>query len=124
MFIYPFEKLQAWHHSTEMVVKIYAVTAKFPAEERYGLVQQIRRAAISVSSNLSEGSGRFSAKDQSHFYSISYSSLLELLNQLLLSKRLGWLTDTEYEDIRPAIETLSAIINALRASILKKELKH
>ena len=107
-----------------MVVKIYAVTAKFPAEERYGLVQQIRRAAISVSSNLSEGSGRFSAKDQSHFYSISYSSLLELLNQLLLSKRLGWLTDTEYEDIRPAIETLSAIINALRASILKKELKH
>ena len=123
MFIYPFEKLQAWHIATEVVVKIYTITTKFPAEERYGLVQQIRRAAISVSSNLSEGTGRFSAKDQSHFYSISYSSLLELLNQLLLSKRLGWLTDTEYEDIRAEIEKLSAVINALRASILKKELK-
>ena len=121
MFIYPFEKLQAWHIATDMVVKVYTITEKFPKEERYGLVQQLRRAAISVSSNLSEGSGRFSARDQSHFYSMSYSSLLELLNQLMIAKQLGWLSETEYMDMRTVIEPLSAVINALRNAILKKE---
>lgn len=120
MFIYPFEKLQAWHASHKMVVRLYTVTAKFPVEERYGLAKQLRRAAVSVSSNLSEGSGRFSGKDQAHFYSMAYSSLMELLNQLMIAKDLGWLSTEDYNDLRMSIELLSAVITALRKAVLLK----
>ena len=121
MYTYPFEKLQAWHGAHKMVVRLYEITAKFPAEERYGLTQQLRRAAVSVSSNLSEGSGRFSAKDQGHFYSTAYSSLMEALNQILIAKDLGWVSLDAYEELRGHMEGLSAVITALRKSILSKQ---
>ncbi len=123
MFVYPFEKLQAWHVAQSLVVKLYTVTSKFPSEERYGLVQQIRRAAVSISSNLSEGSGRFSVKDQGHFYSMSYSSLLEVLNQLFIAKQLSWLSPEDYTELRGQIEQLSAIITALRRAVMNKQPK-
>ena len=92
MYLYPFEKLEVWQLSKLMVVKVYKLTASFPDSEKFGIVSQIRRSAISVSSNLAEGTGRNSAKDQAYFYSISYSSLMELLNQLLISKELHWIS--------------------------------
>ncbi|MFM7670985.1 MAG: four helix bundle protein [Bacteroidota bacterium] len=72
-----------------MLVNIYRITYKFPSEERYSFAQQLRRAALSVVSNLSEGSGRLSAKDQSHFYNMAYASLLEALNQVIIAQDLG-----------------------------------
>jgi four helix bundle protein len=120
MFIYPFEKLQAWHAARKMIVFVYKLTAKFPLEERYGISLQLRRAAISVASNLSEGSGRLSAKDQGHFYNISYSSLMEALNQVIIAKDLDWISDSDYDELRSYIEPLSGTIGALRKSILNK----
>ncbi len=72
-----------------MVVKVYKLTAAFPDSEKFGIVSQIRRAAISVSSNLAEGTGRNSAKDQAYFYSIFYSSLMDF------SRRLRFNTDRD-----------------------------
>jgi four helix bundle protein len=120
MFIYPFEKLQAWHAARKMVTQVYKVSAKLPSEERYGLSLQMRRAAISVASNLSEGSGRFSAKDQGHFYSMAYSSLMEALNQVILAMDLDWISKDDYDELRAYIEPLSGAIGALRKSILTK----
>jgi len=121
MFIYPFEKLQAWHAAHKMVVRLYSITTKFPPEERYGLAQQMRRAAVSISSNLSEGSGRFSGKDQAHFYSMAYSSLLEVLNQLMIAREFNWVSDEDYVELRATIEPLSAVILALRKAVLNKQ---
>ena len=119
MYTYPFEKLEVWQLSKKLVVRIYAITKTFPADEKFGLVNQMPRAAISISSNLAEGSGRSTAKDQAYFYNLSYSSLMELLNQLLVSSDLNWLSKEEMNSLRTDIEIISMKINALRKSILK-----
>jgi four helix bundle protein len=120
MHTYPFEKLEAWQAARNLSVKVYGLTSTFPAEEKYGIVQQLRRAAVSVASNISEGTGRFAPKDQAHFYSMSYGSLMELLNQIIISRDLELLPDHEYDKIRKSIETLSAIISGLRKHTLNK----
>lgn len=119
MYTYPFEKLEVWRLSKRLVVDIYKITGKFPTEERFGLVNQMRRAAVSISSNLAEGSGRNTAKDQAYFYNIAYSSLMELLNQLLIAFDLKWIEEEELNRLRSEIEVISVKINALRKSILK-----
>lgn len=119
MYTYPFEKLEVWHAAKNLVVKIYKLTASFPVEEKFGMVSQMRRAAVSICSNLAEGSGRSTSKDQGHFYSLSYSSLMELLNQLLIALELQWLTEGDFNETRQDLERISAKINSLRKSILK-----
>lgn len=119
MYTYPFEKLEVWRLSKNLVVSIYKITEKFPTEERFGLVNQMRRAAVSISSNLAEGSGRNTAKDQAYFYNMAYSSLMELLNQLLIAFDLKWIAEEEINRLREEIEIISVKINALRKSILK-----
>src|SRR5215204_1219930 len=103
MYTYAFEKLQVWHLAKELVVKNYAVTVNFPAEEKFGMVSQMRRAAVSICSNLAEGSGRNTGKDQRHFYGMAYSSLIELLNHLLIAEVLGWVKLDELAQLRPEI---------------------
>jgi four helix bundle protein len=118
MYTYPFEKLDVWRLSKNLVVNVYKITEKFPSEERFGLINQMRRAAVSISSNLAEGSGRKTAKDQAYFYNMAYSSLMELLNQLLIAFDLKWIAEDEVKRLREEIEIISAKINALRKSIL------
>jgi four helix bundle protein len=120
MYTYSFEKLDVWQLSRELVKKIYHLTRKFPDEERYGLISQIRRATISVSSNLAEGSARKTAKDQAHFTTVSYGSLMEMLNQLIISSDLKYITDVELSEIRPDIEEIGNKLNALRNSQLNR----
>ena len=120
MYIYPFEKLEVWQLSKRLVVKIYQITQHFPIDEKFGLVNQMRRAAVSVCSNLAEGSSRNTSKDQAYFYTMSYSSLTELLNQLLISFDLEWISENELTSIRTEMEIISGKINALRKSILNK----
>ncbi len=119
MYNYPFEKPEVWQMSKQLVVKVYKITEKFPTDKRVSLVNQMRRAAVSICSNLAEGSGRGIPKDQAHFYSMSYSSLMELLNQLLISLDLNWVNSDEVLLIRADIEKVSVKINVLRKSILK-----
>ena len=80
---YSFEKLASWQHARKLAAWIYVVTQKFPSEEKFGLTSQMRRAAVSIASNLAEGTSRTTVKDQFHFSTISYSSTIELLNDLI-----------------------------------------
>jgi four helix bundle protein len=116
-YIYSFEKLDAWKLSRKVASTTYQVTKTFPSEEKYGLVQQTRRAILSVSSNVAEGSSRKTSKDQGHFYTMAYSSLMEVLNQLIFALDQHWIKEEDYEDLRNEISKLSYMINSLRKSL-------
>lgn len=90
----------------ELVVDIYKLTNSFPAEEKYGLVSQMNRAAISIPSNIAEGAGRNSDKDFSHFICMSIGSMYELHTQLILSERLGFINHTQSCEIQDTLDNL------------------
>jgi four helix bundle protein len=119
MHKYSFEKLEVWMAAKELVKVIYLKTKSFPSSEQFGLTNQIRRAAVSIASNIAEGSSRKTKKEQARFIQIAYSSLMELLNQIIISFDLGLLINDDYTLIRAAIEKLSIKINALHRSQLK-----
>jgi four helix bundle protein len=106
----------AWKESRMFVKMIYEVTAQFPKEEIYSLTNQIRRAAVSVASNLAEGSGRSSSKDKSHFYQMAYSSLMETLNQIYTSLDLNYINEKVFESLRNKACSISYLITALKKS--------
>ena len=89
----PHERLEAWKFSMELAKAVYQMTAEFPIEERYGLSQQMRRAAVSIPSNLAEGAGRNGEKEYLHFIGISRGSLAELETQMQLAVMLGFTTE-------------------------------
>lgn len=100
--IYNFEKLEVWKEARILVKQIFKYTKLFPKEEIFSLTSQLRRAAISICSNIAEGSGRETVKDKASFYTIAYGSLMELLNQLIISVDLDYLsTDTLNSELRP-----------------------
>lgn len=115
-FEYSFEKLEAWKKAKTLTKAIYLATKSFPREEQFGLTQQIRRAAISVVSNIAEGAGRKTANDRANFYMIAYSSLLEITNQVILAFELEYLNPQEYAQIRKCISETSFLVNALYKS--------
>lgn len=117
---YGFEKLSVWQNSRNLVKDIYCLTKSLPSEERYGLVSQIQRAAVSVSSNIAEGASRVSSKDQGHFYQTAYASLMEILCQLTLCLDLGYITESIYQSTREKIDMVSFQINQLRSAALSK----
>ena len=94
--IYSFEKLQVWQTAAKLDKAIFELTKKLPKKEEYILISQIQRASISICSNIAEGSGRRKGKDQGQFYKIAYSSLLEVINQLLLAINRNYLTEEEF----------------------------
>ncbi len=120
MYTYSFERLEVWKDAKELTKEIYSVTAGFPSEEKFGLTSQIRRASVSIASNIAEGSSRKTSKDQSHFYTIAFSSSVEVLNQLIISHELGYLKSENYMAVRSKIEKVTNKLNALRSSISKK----
>ena len=97
---------------------IYKITNNFPREEKFGLISQIRRATVSVSSNLAEGTSRKTNKDKAHFTTISYSSAMEVLNQLIISKELDYISKNDYILVRQRIEKITNMLNSLRNSQL------
>lgn len=90
MKTYSFEKLECWQSARQLAVWIFKNTIGYPAEEKYGMVSQMRRASVSIASNIAEGTSRISKKEQSHFSTISYSSSIELLNDLIISHDLKY----------------------------------
>lgn len=116
MFV--FHKLQVWRLAKELVKDIYNLTKRFPAEERFGLASQINRAAISVASNIAEGSGRISRKDQAHFTQLSYGSLMEVACQLEIARDLDFVTEDELQSVCRSIKTVAEKLSALRSSQL------
>ena len=116
---YAFENLNAWKESRKLVVSVYQLLDSFPKFENYALCDQIRRSIISVPSNLAEGSGRISTKEQLHFYEIAYGSLMEAYNQLILASDLKYIEDENLNDLRPQIDTVARMLNGLRTSLIK-----
>ena len=118
--LFPFEKLRVWQESRGWVKTIYTLTRHFPDSERFGLISQLNRAAVSVPTNLAEGSARISKKDQAHFTHLAYSSLMECMNLLMLANDLQFLAENELQAQRTAIASLSAQLNALHQSQLRQ----
>ena len=93
--------LEAWKKSIELVTKVYELTKSFPEDEKFGLISQIRRASISIPSNIAEGAGRNSDKEMTRFLDISLGSIAELETQLIIAENLKYLNNTTiYEDIK------------------------
>ena len=120
MRTFSFEKLEVWQESISLTKMIYHLTKKFPSEEKFGLISQLRRASVSVASNLAEGTSRKTNKDKARFTTIAFSSSMEVLNQLIISKELLFISNKDYNLARVKIEKISNMLNALRKSQLSK----
>ena len=111
--------LDVWKKSIELVTEIYSITANFPNEEKYGIVSQIRRAAISVPSNIAEGCARFSDKENLRFLDIARGSLAELETQLIISKNLGFI---DSDNLIKKISTIAQMLSGLKRHLKQKEI--
>ena len=114
--IYAFEKLDAWKQAKELAKWVYKLVAKFPQYEQFALSSQVRRAVISVPSNIAEGTGRMSMKEKIHFLEISYGSLVETYCQLQIAVELNYITSDELEQVKPVFFSTSRLISGLRRS--------
>jgi len=117
---YQFERLNAWQESRKLVLAVYQLLKKFPSEERYALCDQLRRAAISVPSNIAEGNGRISVKEQIRFFEIAFGSVMEIYCQLQIAVDLDYISDADFNQIKPLIYNTSKLISGLRSSKVKK----
>jgi four helix bundle protein len=119
---YPdFTNMSVWKKSIELLLKIYEITKSFPADERFGLISDMRRAVNSISHNLAEGYGRFEPRDKTRFYKISRGSGYELMSQLFASFKLGYIIDKTILD--EIIVATTEIVNELTALIISLEKK-
>ena len=116
MKTYPFENMEVWKESRQLVKMIYRLQATFPTIEKYGLGDQLRRAVISVSSNLVEGNARYSTKEQIHFFDIAMGSLMEVYCQVLLAYDLEYLSEEQLFECKQKIERVRVLLNGLRRS--------
>lgn len=119
MYQFAFEKLEVWKETRILTKSLYVTTKLFPGNEKFGLISQIQRAVISVCSNIAEGSSRRSAKEQKVFYQMAYSSLMEVMNQLILSADLNYIDNNFLNSTRERILRISRMLNALRNSTIK-----
>lgn len=113
MLILSHKNLEVYKVSLQLVNKVYRLTKSYPKEEQFVLVPQIRRAAISVSSNLAEGAARKSYKEKIRFYEISRSSLVEVDTQFEISQMLGYLKETDLFELEKYIESIFRIMSKL-----------
>ena len=113
---FQFEKLNAWHEARKLVLNVYQLLEKFPKTENYALCDQLRRAVVSVPSNIAEGTGRVAIKEQIHFLEIAYASLMEVYCQLQIAVDLGYITPEDLQIVKRKIFTTSKLISGLRTS--------
>ena len=123
MYIYSFEKLEVWNESKEFTKSIFTLSSNFPDSEKFGLVSQLRRASVSICSNIAEGSARKSFKDKAHFTTMAFSSTVEVLNQLILSFELDFIKEKDYLKLRQDIESVTNKLNGLRNYQIDKSLE-
>ena len=114
MIYYAFEKLDVWKTSRKLVTEVYHLLHTFPSIEKYGLADQLRRAVISVPSNIAEGSGRCGVKDKLRFIEYAYGSLMEVYCQLILTCDLKYIDEENLTDIKQLIDSISLMLNGMR----------
>jgi len=117
---YSFQKLKVWQEAKKLVIEVYNLLDGFPKFEKYALCDQIRRAVVSVPSNIAEGSGRRSLREKIHYLEIAYGSLMETFNQLLIAIDLNYITEESVETIKPTIDSVAKMINGLWSSYSDK----
>jgi four helix bundle protein len=113
--------LDVWNKAMDLVVAVYQVSASFPREEAFGLSSQVRRAAVSVPSNIAEGHSRKSTAEFMRHISIAQGSLSELETQLLISERLGYITSGQQEELLGASSEIGKMLNGLQVSLSFKK---
>ena len=94
-----FQDLDTWKEGHKLVIDVYKISKLFPREEVFGLTSQIRRASVSITSNLAEGFGRQSYKDKNNFYQMAFGSIIEVRNQLLIARDVGYINDSNFDMI-------------------------
>lgn len=107
-----FTQLIVWQESHQLVLLIYEITKLFPKDELFGLISQMRRSAVSITSNIAEGFSRQSFKEKVQFYSIALGSLTELHNQLLVAKDVNYLDKDRFEKVLNQLVTVHKLLNA------------
>ena len=112
--------LRVWHQGIELVTAIYLITKTYPKEEIFGLVSQMRRAAISVPSNIAEGYARGTDREKLHFLRISSGSMSEIETQVMLSLNLGYISQDSYKELSEKVTSVWKQLNALISSIKKR----
>ncbi|MEW6570586.1 MAG: four helix bundle protein [Nitrospirota bacterium] len=117
-----YKELKVWQKAYQLCVELYKITKNFPNEEKYGLTSQIRRAAISVPSNIAEGYGRKTTREYIQSLYIAYGSNCELETQILLSRDLGYIKDEKIEGLQKEIGEVERMLKALIKSLENKHL--
>ena len=117
MTVKHYQELIAWQKAMDLVEEVYKVSRSFPREEIYGLTSQLRRAAVSIPSNIAEGQGRRTTADFLRHLSIAYGSLLELETQLLIATRLNYLAPVKCSEILKMAGEVGRILNGLMSSL-------
>ena len=116
MEIFGYRKLIAYQKAKEVVKNTYILLKKFPADERYAMCDQLRRASVSITSNIAEGVNRFSLKEKTHFMEIAYGSLMEVSSQFEIAEDLGYISIDDRKGIDVLIEEEARLLSGLKNS--------
>ena len=114
MHEYYFERMRVWQNARRLVNDVYQLTKNFPKDEDFHLKSQMRRSASSIKSNIAEGQGRNTKKDQAHFTTMAYSSLIELINHLITARDQELMDEETYVNAREKLDFISSQLNALK----------
>ena len=113
----PYKELNVYQNIKDLIASVYQILRHFPLEEKYAICDQLRRASVSIASNLAEGMSRFSNKDKRHFIEMSYGSLMEVDCQLDIAQMVGYISPETYTKIENDIELIAKRLSKLRSSI-------
>ena len=116
--MFNFEKLEVWQKAIEFADAVYRITKSFPSDERFGLTNQMRRAAVSIASNLAEGTSRSSNVDYARFVEIATGSVFEVVSQCFISKRQALITEADFVFLYAEAESISRMCSGLRSYLL------
>ena len=116
-----YRKLEAYNKAQELVRTVYVLLKQFPKEEQFALCSQLRRAAVSITSNIAEGVTRYSYKDKIHFLELSYGSLMEVMSQIETAYGLGYIRSDDMQNIELAVVQVARLLTGLQYSYMPKD---
>lgn len=116
MEVFGYRKLIAYQKAKEVVKRTYKLLKKFPAEERYAMCDQLRRASVSITSNIAEGINRYSVKEKAHFIEMAYGSLMEVSSQFEIAEELGYITTDDRMSMDELIKDVARLLSGLQNS--------
>ncbi len=118
--VFGYRKLIAYQKGKENITRTYKLLKKFPAEEKYAMCDQLRKASVSITSNIAEGTNRFSVKDKAHFVEMAYGSLMEVSSQFEIAEDLGYISNEDRLSMDKLIEEEARLLSGLKKSYASK----